>query len=182
MSRFTFAPLALLAATSALAAPASKAPVVPVQTLRDVTRELSLDAYAGRAPTSPEEAKTIKYIAARMAKAGLKPGNKGSWYQDVPMVEIGATPTPMTFTVDGKPPVALAYKDDMVIGTLRVVPKVAITNSEVVFVGYGINAPQLGWNDYAGVDVKGKTVLILINDPDWETKTLDGPFGGRAMT
>ena len=182
MSRFTFVPLALLATTSALAAPTPKAPVVPVQTLRDVTRELSLDAYAGRAPTSPEEAKTIKYIAARMAKAGLKPGNKGSWYQDVPMVEIGATPTPMTFTVDGKPPVALAYKDDMVIGTLRVVPKVAITNSEVVFVGYGINAPQLGWNDYAGVDVKGKTVLILINDPDWETKTLDGPFGGRAMT
>lgn len=182
MSRFAFAPLALLAATSALAAPAPKAPTVPVQTLRDVTRELSSDAYAGRAPTSPEEAKTIKYIAARMAKAGLKPGNKGSWYQDVPMVEIGATPTPMTFTVDGKAPVTLAYKDDMVIGTMRVVPKVAITNSEVVFVGYGINAPQLGWNDYAGVDVKGKTVLILINDPDWETKTLDGTFGGRAMT
>lgn len=178
MSRFMIASLALLASTTALAAP----PAVPVQTLRDVTRELSSDAYAGRAPTSPEEAKTIKYIAARMAKAGLKPGNKGSWYQDVPMVEIGATPTPMTFTVDGKAPIALAYKDDMVIGTLRVVPKVAITNSEVVFVGYGINAPQLGWNDYAGVDVKGKTVLILINDPDWETKTLDGTFGGRAMT
>ena len=178
MSRFMIASLALLASTTALAAP----PAVPVQTLRDVTRELSSDAYAGRAPTSPEEAKTIKYIADRMSKAGLKPGNKGSWYQDVPMVEIGATPTPMTFTVDGKAPIALAYKDDMVIGTLRVVPKVAITNSEVVFVGYGINAPQLGWNDYAGVDVKGKTVLILINDPDWETKTLDGTFGGRAMT
>ena len=180
--RLTAFTLLLLATTPALAAPPAKAPAVPVQTLRDVTRELSSDAYAGRAPTSPEEAKTIKYIADRMAKAGLKPGNKGSWYQDVPMVEIGATPTPMTFTVDGKPPVALAYKDDMVIGTLRVVPKVAVTNSEVVFVGYGINAPQLGWNDYAGVDVKGKTVLILINDPDWETKTLDGPFGGRAMT
>ena len=180
--RLTAFTLLLLATTPTLAAPPAKAPAVPVQTLRDVTRELSSDAYAGRAPTSPEEAKTIKYIADRMAKAGLKPGNKGSWYQDVPMVEIGATPTPMTFTVDGKPPVALAYKDDMVIGTLRVVPKVAVTNSEVVFVGYGINAPQLGWNDYAGVDVKGKTVLILINDPDWETKTLDGPFGGRAMT
>jgi Zn-dependent M28 family amino/carboxypeptidase len=178
LSRFAFTALTLLAATSAVAAP----PAVPVQTLRDVTRELSSDAYAGRAPTSPEEAKTIKYIAAQMAKAGLKPGNKGRWYQDVPMVEIAATPTPMTFTVDGKPPVALAYKDDMVVGTLRVVPQVAVTNSEVVFVGYGINAPQLGWNDYAGVDVKGKTVLILINDPDWETKTLDGPFGGRAMT
>ncbi len=179
MYRFAAVTCALFAATSSLAAPA---PTVPVTTLKDVTRELSSNAYAGRAPTSPEEAKTIKYIAARLAKAGLKPGNKGSWYQDVPMVEISATPTPMTFTANGKPPVALAYKDDMVIGTLRVVPKVELTNSEVVFVGYGINAPQLGWNDYAGVDVKGKTVLILINDPDWETKTLDGTFGGRAMT
>ncbi len=178
MPRFMIASLSLLASTTALAAP----PAVPVQTLKDVTRILSSDAYAGRAPTSPEETKTIKYIADRMAKAGLKPGNKGSWYQDVPMVEIGATPTPMTFAVDGRSPVSLAYKTDMVIGTMRVVPKVAVTNSEVVFVGYGINAPQLGWNDYAGVDVKGKTVLILINDPDWETKTLEGTFGGRAMT
>ncbi len=178
MSRILIATIALLASAPVTAAP----PVVPVQTLRDVTRELSSDAYAGRAPTSPEEAKTIKYIAERMAKAGLKPGNKGSWYQDVPMLEITATPTPMTFTVDGKPPIALAYKDDMVVGTLRAVPQVAVTKSEVVFVGYGINAPQLGWNDYAGVDVKGKTVLILINDPDWEATTLDGPFGGRAMT
>lgn len=179
MYRFTTLAFATLAATASLAAPA---PTVPVATLKAVTQELSSDAYAGRAPTSPEEAKTIAYIADRLAKAGLRPGNKGSWYQDVPMVEIGANPTPMTFTVDGKPPVALAYKDDMVVGTLRVVPKVALSNSEVVFVGYGINAPQLGWNDYAGVDVKGKTVLILINDPDWETKTLEGTFGGRAMT
>ncbi|MFX7879427.1 hypothetical protein ABTK13_24450, partial [Acinetobacter baumannii] len=57
-----------------------------------------------------------------------------------------------------------------------------IKDSPVVFVGYGINAPELGWNDYAGVDVKGKTVIILVNDPDWQTPTLDGPFGGRAMT
>jgi len=178
LSRVLIATVALLAGAPIAAAP----PAVPVQTLKDVTRELSLDRYAGRAPTSPEEARTIRYIADRMAKAGLKPGNKGSWYQDVPMVEIAATPTPMTFAADGKPPVSLAYKDDMVVGTLRVLPQVAVTSSEVVFVGYGINAPQLGWNDYAGIDVKGKTVLILINDPDWETKTLDGPFGGRAMT
>jgi hypothetical protein len=171
----------LLATTPVVVSPVAAQPAVPVQTLKNVTRELSLDSYAGRAPTSPEETKTIKYIAAQMAKAGLKPGNKGRWYQDVPMVEIAATPTPMTFTIDGKPPVGLAYKDDMVVGTLRVVPQVAVTNSEVVFVGYGINAPQLGWNDYAGIDVKGKTVLILINDPDWETKTLDGPFATSGI-
>jgi Zn-dependent M28 family amino/carboxypeptidase len=70
----------------------------------------------------------------------------------------------------------------MVIGTYRVQPQVTVKDSEVVFVGYGINAPERGWNDYAGIDVKGKTVIILVNDPDWRTKTLDGPFEGRAMT
>jgi Zn-dependent M28 family amino/carboxypeptidase len=175
--------LIALIATTSLAAPAlaKPDPAVPVRTLKDVTRTLSSDAYAGRAPTSPEEAKTIQYIAARMAKAGLKPGNKGSWYQDVPMVEIDAAPSPLTFT-GGKSPMALAYKADMVIGTSRVVPKVTVENSDVVFVGYGINAPQLGWNDYADLDVKGKTVIILINDPDYQTPTLAGKFGGRAMT
>lgn len=165
----------------AFAQPVKSSPAVPVQTLKDVTRILSSDVYAGRAPTSPEDAKTIAYIAGRMAKAGLKPGNKGSWYQDVPMAEIAATPTPLTFS--GKNgPLSLAYKTDMVIGTSRIVPRIDITNSDVVFVGYGINAPQLGWNDYAGIDVKGKTVVILINDPDYQTPTLTGTFGGRAMT
>ena len=173
----------LLASTILLATPAiaKTAPAVPVQTLKDVTRTLSTDAYAGRAPTSPEEAKTIAYIVARMKTAGLKPGNKGSWTQDVPMAEISATPTPLSFT-GGKTPVSLAYKTDMVIGTSRIVPSIDVKDSDVVFVGYGITAPQLGWNDYAGLDVKGKTVVILINDPDWETKTLEGTFGGRAMT
>ena len=176
--------IALLLATTApaLARPAATAPAVPVQTLKDVTRELSSDAYAGRAPTSPEEAKTIAYIVSRFQKAGLKPGNKGRWVQDVPMAEISATPTPLSFSADGKPALSLAYKTDMVIGTSRIVPRIDVKDSEVVFVGYGVNAPELGWNDYAGIDVKGKTVVILINDPDWETKTLEGTFGGRAMT
>jgi Zn-dependent M28 family amino/carboxypeptidase len=177
----------LLASTVLLAAPAlaKPAPAVPVSTLKDVTRTLSSDAYAGRAPTSPEEAKTISYIVGRMTKAGLKPGNVtasgAKWTQDVPMVEISADPTAMTFSGKGAP-VSLAYKADMVIGTSRVVPRIDVKDSEVVFVGYGINAPQLGWNDYAGVDVKGKTVVILINDPDYQTPTLTGTFGGRAMT
>jgi Zn-dependent M28 family amino/carboxypeptidase len=175
---------ALLTSAFLFVAPAlaQRVPPVPVSTLKDVTRTLSSDAYAGRAPTSPEEAKTIAYVVSRMTKAGLKPGNKGSWTQDVPMVEIDASPTPMTFSVDGEPPVVLNYKTDMVVGTTRVVPRVDIKDSEVVFVGYGINAPQLGWNDYAGLDVKGKTVVILINDPDYQTPTLTGTFGGRAMT
>jgi Zn-dependent M28 family amino/carboxypeptidase len=175
--------LVALVALSALTAPAlaKPEPIVPVQTLKDMTRTLSSDAYAGRAPTSPEEAKTVAYIVARMTKAGLKPGNRGKWTQDVPMAEIAANPTPLSIT-GGAAPLSLAYKADMVIGTSRIVPRIDVKDSDVVFVGYGINAPQLGWNDYAGLDVKGKTVIILINDPDWETKTLVGAFGGRAMT
>ena len=178
MIRFAPATFALLSATSALA---QTVPPVPVQTLKDVTQTLSSNAFEGRAPTSGAEAKTVAYIADRFAKAGLKPGNHGSWYQDVPMVEITTAPSSMTFT-GGRTLLTLAYKTDMVVGTLRVQPRVAVANSDVVFVGYGIVAPQLGWNDYAGVDVHGKTVVILINDPDWQTMTLDGKFGGRAMT
>src|SRR3546814_17753967 len=70
----------------------------------------------------------------------------------------------------------------MVIETYRVVPRITVQNSDMVFVGYGINAPERGWNDYAGVDVTGKTVVILVNDPDWETAGSDGPLDARAMT
>ena len=70
----------------------------------------------------------------------------------------------------------------MVVNSYQVQPKIDLRDSEVVFVGYGINAPERGWNDYAGVDVKGKTVVILVNDPDWQSQTTEGTFNGRAMT
>ncbi len=183
MSRYVCATLALLFSSVALAGSVSPAaPAVPVETLRDVTRALSSDSFEGRAPTTLGEMKTLSFIVDRFVHAGLRPGNNGSWFQDVPMVEISSTPSAMTFSTDGKPPLTLAYRTEMVVGTTRVEPRVAVANSEVVFVGYGINAPELGWNDYAGTDVRGKTVIILINDPDWETMNLNGPFGGRAMT
>ena len=150
-------------------------------TLKEVTKTLSSDAFEGRAPTTPAEDKTVAYIVDRFKAAGLKPGNKGRWVQDVPLVEITASDVaPLTFT-GGKTPLSLAYRTDMVAATYRVVPNVTLSNSEVVFVGYGINAPERGWNDYAGVDVRGKTVVIIINDPDWQTMTREGTFDGRAM-
>lgn len=164
------------------AASAQTSPAISVETLKTVTQVLSSDAYEGRAPTTPAEAKTVAYIVERMKAAGLKPGNKGAWTQDVPMVEITATNVqPYVFT-GGKAPVSLAYRTDMVAGTYRVAPKSSVANSDVVFVGYGITAPEKGWDDYAGVDVKGKTVVILINDADWQTMSREGPFEGRAMT
>lgn len=174
-------------ATAPLLAQAAPKPAISVETLKTVTQTLSSDAYEGRKPATSAEEKTTAYIVERFKRAGLKPGNPdgengASWFQNVPLVEINANDVaPLTFT-GGKTPVSAAYRKDLVIATYRVVPKVAIKDSAVVFVGYGINAPERGWNDYAGVDVKGKTVVILINDPDWRTMTLEGPFGGRAMT
>jgi len=167
---------------SAAIAREAPAPAISVQTLKDVTKTLSSDAYEGRKPTTPAEGKATAYIVERFKAAGLKPGNHGSWFQDVPLVEIAAQGvTPLTFT-GGTAPVSLDYRKDMVIATYRVTPNIAIKDSDVVFVGYGINAPERGWNDYAGIDVKGKTVVILVNDPDWQMPGRDGLFEGRAMT
>ncbi|MCP3736208.1 M28 family metallopeptidase [Sphingomonas sp. RP10(2022)] len=173
--------LAALLATPGVAL-AQSAPPISVDTLKAVTKTLSSDAFEGRAPGSAGEEKTLAYLQAQFAKAGLKPGNKGQWLQDVPLVEITAqNVTPLTIT-GGKAPLSLAYGKDMVIGTYRVTPHIDVKDSEVVFAGYGIVAPEKGWNDYAGLDVKGKTVVVLINDPDWQTPGLTGPFNGRAMT
>jgi Zn-dependent M28 family amino/carboxypeptidase len=173
---------ALPAALLLLAAVPAQAQDLSLDTLKTVTQTLSSDEYEGRAPTTAGEEKTVALLVDRFQKAGLKPGNNGKWTQDVPMVEqTAANVSNLTFT-GGKTPVSLAYRTQAVIGTYQAVPHSEVKDSDVVFVGYGINAPERGWNDYAGVDVKGKTVIILINDPDYETKTLDGLFEGRAMT
>jgi Zn-dependent M28 family amino/carboxypeptidase len=185
--------ITLLVASTALAAcstantgtaPATvstAAPQISLDTLKTVTEQLSSDAFEGRAPTTAGEEKTVNLLAERFRAAGLQPGNNGSWFQEVPLVETLATPTPLTIT-GGKEPLTFNYRTDMVANTYQVTPKVELANSDIVFVGYGINAPERGWNDYAGLDVKGKTVVILINDPDYETQGLQGPFEGRAMT
>ncbi len=172
---------ALLAAV-ATPAIAQTAPDISVDTMKAVTKTLSSDAFEGRAPGSAGETKTLAYLQQQFAKAGLKPGNKGQWLQDVPLVEITAkNVTPLTIS-GGKTPLSFAYGPDMVVGTYRVTPHIDVTNSDVVFAGYGIVAPEKGWNDYAGLDVKGKTVVVLINDPDWQTPEAKGLFNGRAMT
>jgi Zn-dependent M28 family amino/carboxypeptidase len=164
------------------ALPDVQLPELSLQTLQDVTKELSSDAYEGRAPGTAGEEKTVAYLIKQFEAAGLKPGNDGKWTQDVPLVEITAkNATPLSFT-GGKTPVTLQYAKDYVAFTYRVQPRTEVRDSDVVFVGYGINAPEKGWNDYAGLDVKGKTVVILVNDPDWQTKEAKGEFNGRAMT
>jgi Zn-dependent M28 family amino/carboxypeptidase len=184
MKSFIFPLLALAVASAADGQAASRKapmPAISIQTLKSVTQRLSSNEFEGRAPTTAGEQKSIAYISQRFAAAGLKPGNKGSWFQAVGLVETNATPTPLTIA-GGKTPLAFNYRTDMVVASYQVQPKIDVVNSDVVFVGYGINAPERGWNDYAGIDVHGKTVIVLINDPDYQTKTLQGPFEGRAMT
>ena len=176
----TFA-LLLSAGTAAVAAPAEITP--SIDTMKEVVKEISSDPYEGRAPGTVGEEKTLAYLVQRFEALGLKPGNKGSWFQDVPLVELAAkNVSPLRFT-GGKAPLSLDYGSQMVVATYRTTqPHIELKDSPIVFVGYGINAPEKKWNDYAGVNVRGKTVIILVNDPDYQTPTLRGPFGGRAMT
>ncbi|UZW56498.1 M28 family peptidase [Sphingobium sp. JS3065] len=173
--------IALTAGGAAVAASSGDGP--SIDTMKEVVKEISSDAYEGRAPGTAGEEKTLAYLVQRFEALGLKPGNKGSWFQDVPLVEIDAkNVSPLRFT-GGKSAVSAAYGPEMVIATYRTgQPHIEVKDSPVVFVGYGINAPEKKWNDYAGVNVKGKTVVILVNDPDYQTPTLRGPFNGRAMT
>ena len=177
-----FAPLSLLAACATLpAAPESAA--LSETTMKDVVRTLSSDAFEGREPGTPGEEKTVTYLAQQFAAAGLQPGNNGSWYQDVPLVEItGRDYAPLTVTAPDGGTTDYAFASDWVGVTYREANAISIDNAELVFVGYGIEAPERGWSDYKGLDMAGKIAVILVNDPDYESETLEGPFNGRAMT
>ena len=168
---------------AAVTAPEITVPALSEATMKAVTKELSLDSYEGRAPGSAGEVKTVAYLIEKFKAAGLEPGNKGSWTQDVPLVEITAKNVSSLSVADkaGKA-ISFAYGSEYVIGSYREAPKTKVDMSEMVFVGHGIVAPEKGWDDYAGVDVKGKTVVVMVNDPDFDAKDLTGEFGGKAMT
>jgi Zn-dependent M28 family amino/carboxypeptidase len=176
----TTAPAAVPSATADAQAHAFS-PAIDAGDFVEHVKVLSSDAFEGRGPGTPGEDKSVDYIKAQMQRIGLKPGNNGQWFQTVPMVETTADPaTTLTLTVDGKPR-TLKMGDDMVVGTTSGKPEVNIKDSPLVFVGYGVNAPEQHWNDYAGLDVKGKTVVMLVNDPGFH---VDDPtlFEGKRMT
>ena len=152
------------------------------QTMKDITEQLSSDEFEGRMPGTIGEEKTVALLTERFAAAGLEPGNNGSWVQEVPLVEItGKDFAPLTISGEGTD-IALEYGSDWVGVTYREDAQTTLEDSELVFVGYGVNAPERGWNDYEGVDMTGKTAVILVNDPDFGTESLEGPFNGKAMT
>ncbi|HEX8409588.1 MAG TPA: M28 family metallopeptidase [Thermoanaerobaculia bacterium] len=142
------------------------------------TKVLSSDEYEGRGPGTKGEELTVNYLTTQFQRLGLKPGNPdGTYIQKVPLAGITTTPT-MSFTSAGKT-TSLKFPDEFVSVSRRVTPETKVENSDVVFVGYGVVAPEFGWDDYKGVDVRGKTIVMLINDPPLPDEKM---FRGKAMT
>lgn len=147
---------------------------------------LASDEFEGRAPGSKGEDLSIKYIADQFKNVGLMPGNPdGTYFQEVPLAGIKSAPT-ASFVI-GEQTMTLNFPDDYVASSARLQEQIKVDNSDIVFVGYGIVAPEYGWDDYKSVDVRGKTLLMLINDPPIPdpkdpSKLDEKMFGGRAMT
>jgi Zn-dependent M28 family amino/carboxypeptidase len=184
------------AANPAAAAPtpAKPAPVVPTapgRTVADITaadfaarlQKVSSDEFEGRKPGALGERVTTAWIKDQFEQMGLKAGNQGNWFQTVPMVETtlnDADKVTLDVNVGGNRE-PFAYRKDLIVGSLDASAAVDIKDSQIVFAGYGVDAPDYQWNDYAGIDVKGKTVVVLVNDPGWGNHD-DSLFKGRALT
>ena len=145
--------------------------------LKEHTRILSSDEFEGRLPTTIGEEKTLDYLVSNFKALGYEPGNGDSFLQPVELMEMNADPD-MTLTLGSQ---SFNYKENMVASTKREQAEVSLKDSDLVFVGYGVNAPEYEWNDYEGLDVKGKTVVILVNDPGFENPD-SGKFQGKTMT
>jgi len=175
-----------LALSPAIAAPPADAPTFDPQRMSDMVRTLSSDAFEGRGPATAGEKKTIDYVVAQMQAAGLQPGGdlvdgKRSWTQAVPLLRAQISGEPaLSVTIDGKPQPLSQGEQVAIRAAMDGSTSVEIKDAPIVFVGYGVTAPERDWDDFKGVDLKGKVALVLVNDPDFETG--DGDFGGKAMT
>jgi Zn-dependent M28 family amino/carboxypeptidase len=169
---------------AALAAGCAASPVTPTfETDRYAghVRVLASDDFEGRRPATTGEEKTVAYLEQEFRRAGLEPAVGASFRQPVPFVELTTHPDAALRVSGPDGDTLLKYADDAVYWTKRIIREAALTGSELVFVGYGIVEPALGWNDYAGLDMRGKTAVILVNDPGFVTGDPD-LFNGRAMT
>ena len=176
-------PLLLLAASPLGAAPA---PDFDPARLSSHIRILSSDAFEGRGPATAGETRSIAYIIAQMKAAGLQPGGpmaggRRGWTQEVPLLRASIEGSPrVTLDVNGTPQ-ALTQGDEIAVrAALTGAKHVSIASAPLVFLGYGVSAPERNWDDFKGVDLHGKIMVVLVNDPDYETG--QGDFGGKAMT
>jgi Zn-dependent M28 family amino/carboxypeptidase len=164
--------------------PLAAAPDFSAARILERTRVLSADEFEGRAPGTPGEDRTVAWLVQEFARLGLQPGNTdGTWTQNVPLIGITSVPS-LAFELDGRT-LPMEQFNDYIGYTTRATERLEAKNTDVVFVGYGVVAPEYGWDDYKGVDVRGKLVVMLVNDPP--VKKADGSlddamFRGKAMT
>jgi len=175
--------LALLCATSPAV---SAGPRVSMERMSEITRVLASDEFQGRSMGTAGEDKTIAYLTEQFKAAGMEPGGEnGGWTQTVPMIRTKLR-APMSFSIaQGANSTNLRFPDDIYLSTVRPVEQARIDKAPMVFVGYGVSAPERGWDDFKGVDLKGKVAVILVNDPDFEAapgEAVAGKFGGKTMT
>src|SRR5215203_7160794 len=143
-------------------------------------RVLASDEFQGRKPFTEGETKTVNYLEEQFSGMGIEPGNGDSYFQEVPMVNIATEPDSFMHVQSPRGNFALKGFDDYVIWTERTDSVISLKNDEVVFAGYGVVAPEYNWNDYANIDVKGKIVLLLVNDPGYGVD--NSLFRGDTMT
>jgi len=180
--------------TSALLALALAAPLAPAQaqeavnpdTLTQIVRTLASDPFEGRGPGTPGEERTIAYLVERFQALGLEPGGPdGQWTQPVPLLHTKlGTPRTLNFAGPGGEQ-ALDLNGDIYVTSLQPRDAATISAAPVVFVGYGVDAPERGWDDFKGIDVRGKLIVMLVNDPDFAAgpdEAVQGEFKGRTMT
>lgn len=139
---------------------------IDTDTYRKHVEILSSDEFQGRLPFTKGDTLTVNYIRDRFSELGLEPGNGDSYFQEVPLVAITSTPTTTNLTFNGaEGSLSADYLEDYVIGTPQLAETIEVDQTELVFAGFGINAPEYDWNDYEGLDVKGKTVVVMVSDP-----------------
>jgi len=176
-------PLLLLSlgATPAFAADIPGGGINPDHLSRHV-RVLASDEFEGRAPATRGEERTVAYVVEELKKAGVQSGGeRGTWTQDVPLVRAQVEGAVTASLRIGGETQVLANGEDVVLQSLSPVDRVALTDAPLVFVGYGIDAPERGWDDFKDADLAGKVAVVLVNDPDFETDA-PGAFDGRAVT
>ncbi len=181
---FLFAALALGGCSQSGGGSSDLTDSVALQAINDTSLAkhisiLASDEFEGRKPFTNGETKTVEYLRAAFEEMGLQPGNGASYFQEVPLVELLSTPVGDMRMAGPKGSLALKFLDDFVAASRHVKEAVQIDQSEMVFAGYGIVAPEYDWNDYEGLDVKGKTVVVMVNDPGFVDKNL---FKGETMT
>ena len=168
--------------------PLSSLPAIDAKAMMDHITVLASDEYEGRAPGTKGEELSVAYLTAQLKAMGLKPGSAdGTYVQRVPLVGTTVQGKPILTFRKGPRRQDLAWRDDYVAWTKRMTDSVAVKGSEMVFVGYGVQAPEFTWDDYKGIDLKGKTMVVLVGDPpvpdSANPQVLDERvFGGRAMT